>query len=96
MGETWLVYERHTRSRLAPEPGVSNAELLEREGRGHSLFADKWRRAMLQWDDKVREDAAKPKARRRRCGPGDAGSRPGRAANSAAAEKPDRGSRGFH
>ena len=61
MGETWLVYERHTRSRLAPEPSVSNAELLEREKRGHSLFDDKWRRAMLQWDGKVREDAAKPK-----------------------------------
>ena len=43
MGEAWLVYERPPRSRLAPEPGVSNAELLEREKRGHSLFADKWR-----------------------------------------------------
>ena len=61
MGETWLVYERHARSRLPPEEGISNAELLEREGRGHSLFANKWRRAMKKWHDQVAEDAAKPK-----------------------------------
>ena len=61
MGETWVVYERNTRSRLPSEEGVSNAELLEREGRGHSLFAKKWRRAMSQWDTSVAEDAAKTK-----------------------------------
>jgi hypothetical protein len=47
MREVYSVYERKVKSRLAgPEPA---AALLEREGRGPSLFADKWRRAMGKW-----------------------------------------------
>ena len=56
----WLDYERNTRSRL-PEDGRSNAERLEDEGRGQSLFANKWRRAVKKWDGTVKEAADKPK-----------------------------------
>jgi hypothetical protein len=54
MREVFQDYERKTRSRLNIA-GVPNAELLEREGRGYSLFAEKWRRAIKQWDDEVAE-----------------------------------------
>lgn len=33
---------------------------LEREGRGLSMFQEKWEAAMRQWDGKVREEANKP------------------------------------
>lgn len=60
----WADYERNTRSRLPQEQdqfgnAVSNAELLEREGRGFSLFCNKWRRAVRKWDGKVKEEAKK-------------------------------------
>jgi hypothetical protein len=42
MEAEWVVYERNVSSRLPLEPGASNATLLERENRGHSLFANKW------------------------------------------------------
>ena len=61
MADLWDTYERNTRSRLPAETNVSNAELLEREGRGYSLFCNKWRRAMKKWGGKVGEEAAKPK-----------------------------------
>jgi hypothetical protein len=57
----WAVYERNVSTRLPPESGVSHAELLERENRGKSLFANKWRRAMLKWDGDVAKEAARPK-----------------------------------
>ena len=44
-----------------PLDGRTNAERLEEEGRGQSLFANKWRRAVKKWDGKVREEAGKPK-----------------------------------
>ena len=56
----WAEYERRTRSRL-PDDGRSNAERLEEEGRGQSLFGNKWRRAIKKWDGKVAEEAGKPK-----------------------------------
>lgn len=46
-------YERHVKSRLKPVNGESNADLLEREGRGISMFQQKWLHAMDQWDGKV-------------------------------------------
>jgi predicted transcriptional regulator len=49
MEEAWAVYEDCVGSRLPPEEGVSNADLLERENRGHSLFANKWRRELKNW-----------------------------------------------
>lgn len=54
-------YERRVKNRLGI-PGVSNADLLEREGRGLSLFMDKWQAAMDQWGDKVAKasEVAKP------------------------------------
>jgi len=45
-------YERHVKSRIV-EPGTLNAVLLEREGRGLSMFKHKWANAMAQWDGKV-------------------------------------------
>jgi hypothetical protein len=56
----WADYERNTRSRL-PDDARNNTERLEEEGRGPSLFANKWRRAVKKWDTKVAEEAAKPK-----------------------------------
>ena len=49
-------YERHVKSRLY-ELGVSNADLLEREGRGITMFTQKWLHAMEQWDGKVSKAA---------------------------------------
>ena len=61
MMEAFANYERHVRNRLGT-PGVSNADLLEREGRGLSLFTGKWQSAMDQWDGKVAvaAEVAKP------------------------------------
>ena len=58
MREVYSVYERKTKSRLAgTEP---NSVLLEREGRGATLFADKWRRTMAKWAGKVAAAGAEP------------------------------------
>jgi hypothetical protein len=61
MMDAFANYERRVRSRVVL-PGFSNAELLEREGRGLSLFMDKWQAAMDQWGDKVAKasEVAKP------------------------------------
>lgn len=60
MKEVYAVYERRTKSRLSgPE---SNSALLEREGRGATLFAEKWRRAIGKWSGEVAEAAARPLA----------------------------------
>ena len=59
ISEAYQIYERKVRSRLAgPEP-LSNK--LEREGRGFTAFADKFRAALKQWDTKVAEAALVPK-----------------------------------
>lgn len=59
MREAYAAYERTTKSRL---PGSEpNAIKLEKEGRGHTLFADKWRRAIAQWNDEIAAEAAKPR-----------------------------------
>lgn len=60
MREAYALYERGVKSRLSI-PGLSKAELLEREGRGHTLFAEKWRNAMRQWGGKVAEAGKEPK-----------------------------------
>ena len=61
MMEAFANYERHVRSRIS-SPGVSNADLLEREGRGITLFTGKWEAAVEQWHDKVAvaAEVAKP------------------------------------
>ena len=63
MMEAFGNYERRVRSRVVLQ-GFSNAELLEREGRGISLFMDKWEAAVDQWHDKVAVAAEVPKPAR--------------------------------
>ena len=60
MREAFGSYERNVKSRI-PEAGTPNHILLEREGRGHSLFAQKWQYAIKQWDSKVATEAAMPR-----------------------------------
>lgn len=50
MAEIWAIYERKVKTRLKD---VSNADGLEREGRGYSLFRDKFERAIFKWDEDV-------------------------------------------
>jgi hypothetical protein len=57
MREVWSVYERKTKTRLA---GSDNAAGLEQEGRGATLFIEKWRRAMGKWAGDVAHAAGKP------------------------------------
>jgi hypothetical protein len=59
MREVWTVYERKTKTRL---PGDNTAG-LEREGRGPTAFAEKWRRAMSKWGTDIAEAAQRPLAR---------------------------------
>jgi hypothetical protein len=59
MREAFTKYDQSVKSRLF-EPGTPNHLLLEREGRGASLFFQKWNTAMGQWTDRVREAAAVP------------------------------------
>jgi len=55
MLENFATYERKVKSRLH---GLdSNAERLEREGRGISMFRQKWENAIEQWDGKVSKAA---------------------------------------
>jgi hypothetical protein len=63
MKEVWAVYERRTKSRLPAVDGVSNADLLEREGRGYSLFIEKWHRAIGKWSTDVAEASQRPLAK---------------------------------
>jgi hypothetical protein len=67
------VYISHVKSRL---PGVTE-EGLEREGRGLSLFQEKWRRAMAQWEPKVQFAAkeAPPKQEEKMAEPAEPGQR---------------------
>ena len=57
MLESFAIYERKVKTRIQMAPGVSNADLLEREGRGISMFRHKWSNAIDQWDTKVAEHA---------------------------------------
>lgn len=57
MREAFTRYERNVKSRI-PEPGTPNHILLEKEGRGITAFADKWKSALKQWEGKVRESSA--------------------------------------
>ena len=59
MREAFTKYDHSVKSRLF-EPGTPNHILLEREGRGASLFFQKWNIAMGQWTDRVKEAAAVP------------------------------------
>lgn len=42
------------------EPGTPKHILLEREGRGVSLFSQKWQATIRQWDEKIAREAARP------------------------------------
>jgi len=42
------------------EIGVPKHVLLEKEGRGKSLFEHKWKATLRQWDTKIHEEAQKP------------------------------------
>jgi hypothetical protein len=57
MREAWSVYARKNKTRV---PGVDNIAGLEQEGRGPSLFAEKWRRAVSKWSDEIAAAAALP------------------------------------
>ena len=59
MREAWTVYDQNVKTRLF-EPGTPNHILLEREGRGPTLFAQKWEQAIGQWNTRVKEAAALP------------------------------------
>lgn len=58
------IYLSRVKSRLPPETGVPKAALLEREGRGITMFRQKWDHAVSQWDHKVREHASLPRPER--------------------------------
>lgn len=55
------TYERAVKARIY-DPSASKRDLLEREGRGHSLFAKKWDIALSKWDDEVAEAGRKKQA----------------------------------
>jgi hypothetical protein len=62
----WTQYEVTTKSRLEARPNASggwltNADLLELEGRGLTLLRQKWTYAIGRWDSKVAEAAKVPK-----------------------------------
>jgi hypothetical protein len=57
MREVWAVYERKDQIRL-PASTRPERRRLEREGRGHTLFAEKWRRAMGKWSTDIAEAAS--------------------------------------
>lgn len=60
MHDAFNQYASTVKSRLR-EAGISNADLLEREGRGVTEFTKKWRIAMSKWDTDVSEAASIPK-----------------------------------
>ena len=63
MRDAFSMYERAVKSRLV-DPGVPNHVLLEREGRGISMFKHKWDHAISQWDGKVSEHGQKEPPRK--------------------------------
>lgn len=56
MKKVFDVYERKVQSRI-DDPASSNSVLLEREGRGITMFKEKWNYAIGLWDTKVRDHA---------------------------------------
>jgi len=56
--EAFVIYERQVKSRLPVQLDKTNADLLEQEGRGVSMFRQKWAHAYKQWHGKVKEHAA--------------------------------------
>lgn len=56
------IYLRKVESRIPHGADADKAALLEREGRGATEFAAKWKAALRDWD-KVLEHAKQPKAR---------------------------------
>lgn len=61
MREAYAVYERKVKSRL--DGSETNSAKLEREGRGPTLFAEKWRRAIGKWSTDIAEAAQRPLAK---------------------------------
>jgi hypothetical protein len=61
MREAYAVYERKVKSRLQGEDAISAK--LEKEGRGATLFAEKWRRAMGKWSTDIAAAASRPLAK---------------------------------
>lgn len=58
--DLFAIYDRACRSRIR-EPGTPNHVLLEREGRGHTVFVQKIKHAFDQWSGKVRDHASIPR-----------------------------------
>ena len=58
MREAYAVYERKVKSRL--DGTDTNSAKLEQEGRGPTMFAEKWRRAMGKWSTDISEAAQRP------------------------------------
>lgn len=59
MAASFAIYLDAVDPRLH-EPGSDREALLEKEGRGRSLFEKKWRAAIKQWDEKISVEAARP------------------------------------
>jgi hypothetical protein len=59
MKDLFMKYDRAVRSRIV-ERGTPNHILLEREGRGITMFRQKWKAAFDQWEDKVAKHAEAP------------------------------------
>ena len=57
------LYLTKVKSRL-PDDGTSQADRLEKENRGLSMFKQKWKYALLQWETDVAEEAKKEPANR--------------------------------
>ena len=64
MLEAFGSYELKTKSRL-PIDHRSNADRLEQEGRGLTMFSQKWRAATEQWDNKVAREATLERPKKR-------------------------------
>ena len=58
LAEIWTWYLSRYKTRLPPRDGMTNADLLELEGRGWSELSRKWRYAMNKWEKEVAAAAA--------------------------------------
>ncbi len=76
--ELFSKYERAAKSRIV-ERGTPNHILLEREGRGITLFKQKWKHAFDQWDGKVKDHAGAPPPQKERPQQSSAGQQAGQA-----------------
>jgi hypothetical protein len=83
--ELFSKYERAAKSRIV-ERGTPNHILLEREGRGITLFRQKWKSAFDQWDGKVRDHAGAPPPQKERPQQSSAGQQQGTQSGQAEAE----------